>query len=164
MTHEIWTWRNTVVWSLPSWPNALRLLFAPLIRTHWGGKLIIDVCNQKPLHQGMVTVLSWHFCASVHVGHARRSRPILDYRITSVVWKSWSDYQFYLVFTPLATYLFNRLSLRSPKVRVQNLHEEPYFMWKYGASATIVLYIKPRVRFEGIIIFHRLLLQSSLEI
>ena len=30
-------------------------------------------------------VLSGHFCASLHVGHARSIRPVFDYRITVVV-------------------------------------------------------------------------------
>ena len=37
----------------------------------------------SPGNKGLRVVLLWHFCASLHVGHARRSRPVLNYRNTS---------------------------------------------------------------------------------
>ena len=41
----------------------------------------------NPLSPGngdLRVVLSGHFCASLHVGHARSIRPVFDYRITDV--------------------------------------------------------------------------------
>ena len=41
----------------------------------------------NPLSPGngdLRVVLSGHFCASLHVGHARSIRPVFDYRITGV--------------------------------------------------------------------------------
>jgi len=41
----------------------------------------------NPLSPGngdLRVVLSGHFCASLHVGHARNIKPVFDYRITSV--------------------------------------------------------------------------------
>ena len=35
-------------------------------------------------NRGLRVVLSGHFCANLHVGHARRIRPIFDYRITDL--------------------------------------------------------------------------------
>ena len=45
--------------------------------------LIADARNQKPFEPGewgLRVGLSWHFCAIIHVGHARGSRPVLAYR------------------------------------------------------------------------------------
>ena len=38
----------------------------------------------SPGNRGLKVVLSRHFCASLHVGHARSIRPVFDYRITGV--------------------------------------------------------------------------------
>ena len=38
----------------------------------------------SPGNRGLRVVLSRHFCASLHVGHARSIRPVFDYRITGV--------------------------------------------------------------------------------
>ena len=41
----------------------------------------------NPLSPGngdLRAVLSGHLCASLHVGHARRIRPVFDYRITDL--------------------------------------------------------------------------------
>ena len=51
-----------------------------------GGKLIANACNQKPFEPrewGLKVVLSLHFCAILHVGHAKRTRPLLTCRNTS---------------------------------------------------------------------------------
>ena len=52
-----------------------------------GGKLVADARNQQPFEPGEWgprVVLSGHFCASLHVGHARRIRPVFNYRITDL--------------------------------------------------------------------------------
>ena len=52
-----------------------------------GGRLVADACDQQPFEPGewgLRVVLSGHFCASLHVGHARSIRPVFDYRITDV--------------------------------------------------------------------------------
>ena len=60
-----------------------------------GGRLIevgrdqqlADAVNQQtfePGEWGLTIVLSGHFCASLHVGHARRIRPVFKYRITDL--------------------------------------------------------------------------------
>ena len=36
------------------------------------------------LTESVTVTLSRHFCASLHVGHARSIRPVFDYRITGV--------------------------------------------------------------------------------
>ena len=49
--------------------------------------LVADACNQQPFEPGewgLRVVLSRHFCGSLHVGHARRIRPIFNYRITDL--------------------------------------------------------------------------------
>ena len=38
----------------------------------------------SPRNRGLRVVLSKHFCASLHVGHARRIRLVFDYRITDL--------------------------------------------------------------------------------
>ena len=38
----------------------------------------------SPENGDLRVVLSGHFCASLHVGHARSIRPVFDYRITGV--------------------------------------------------------------------------------
>ena len=38
----------------------------------------------SPGNRGLRVVLSGHFCASLHAGHARRTRPILNYRIVTI--------------------------------------------------------------------------------
>ena len=50
-------------------------------------KLVTDARYQQPFEPGdwgLRVVLSGHFCASLHVGHARRIRPVFDYRITDL--------------------------------------------------------------------------------
>jgi len=43
------------------------------------------ISNPLSLGNGDVrVVLSGHFCASLHVGHARRIRPVFDHRITDL--------------------------------------------------------------------------------
>ena len=52
-----------------------------------GGKLVADARDQQPFETGewgLRVVLLRHFCASPHVGHARRVRPIFNYRITDL--------------------------------------------------------------------------------
>ena len=36
------------------------------------------------LTESVTVTLSRHFCASLHVGHARKIRPVLKYRITDL--------------------------------------------------------------------------------
>ena len=51
---------------------------------HWPHNPVVWVqilAGDLPTKSEMKT-LSRHFCASLYVGHARRSRPVLDYRIT----------------------------------------------------------------------------------
>ena len=85
-----WTLRITYRWflseskhgivkpCLPGWPNRLmRLLYDYLRRfeSTWGAKL--KACLPNPLdpgNMGLWVVLSGHFCASPHVGHARRKQ------------------------------------------------------------------------------------------
>ena len=77
--------------SLPGWLNRLgvdtslrRLAGSSPTR---GGRLFADARNQQPFEPGewgMRVVLSGHFCASLHVGHARRIRPVFNYRITDM--------------------------------------------------------------------------------
>ena len=52
-----------------------------------GGRLVADARDQQPFEPGewgLRVVLSGHFCASLHVGHARRIRPVFNYRITDL--------------------------------------------------------------------------------
>ena len=54
--------------------------------TTWGGtgRLVADAIDQQlfePGEWGLRDVLSGHFCMSLHVGHARRIRPLFNYRI-----------------------------------------------------------------------------------
>ena len=47
----------------------------------------MDARNKKPFDPrkwGLRVVLSWHFSASLNVEHARRIRPVFDYRITDL--------------------------------------------------------------------------------
>ena len=43
----------------------------------------ISGCTDSSTESVTIT-LSRHFCASLHVGHARRIRPVLKYRITDL--------------------------------------------------------------------------------
>ena len=52
-----------------------------------GGRLVTDARNQQPFEPGgwgLRVVLGRHFCASPHVGHARRIRLVFNYRITDL--------------------------------------------------------------------------------
>ena len=67
--------------------KVLSLLYRNLQAT-WGRKLVADVSDQQPFepgewgsHSEMITLLG-HLWASLHVRHARRSRPVLNYRNT----------------------------------------------------------------------------------
>ena len=56
-------------------------------KSHPGGRLVADARNQQPFEPGkwgLRVVLSGHFCTSLHVGHARRIRPVFNYRITDL--------------------------------------------------------------------------------
>ena len=52
-----------------------------------GGRLVADARDQHPFEPrewGLRVVLSGHFYASLHVGQARRIRPVFNYRITDL--------------------------------------------------------------------------------
>ena len=52
-----------------------------------GGRLVADARDQQPFEPwewGLRVVHPGHFCASFHVGHARRIRPVFNYRNTDL--------------------------------------------------------------------------------
>ena len=52
----------------------------------WGGRLFADARDQQlfePGEWGLRVVFSGHFCASLHVEHARRGSLVINYRNTS---------------------------------------------------------------------------------
>jgi len=84
MTHSLWKCK---IWSprLDKCVKAPSLSYGNLrgFKPTRGRKLIANACNLKPFEPGewgLRVVLSGHFCASFLVGHARRSRPALNYR------------------------------------------------------------------------------------
>ena len=52
--------------------------------SHTGERLVADARNQQPFEPrewGLRVVLSGHFCASLHVGHARRKQASIELQI-----------------------------------------------------------------------------------
>ena len=72
---------NLLIQGLPVWLNQLRRHYCSMASfagssPTQGGRLVADAHDQQPFEPGwgLRVVLSGHFCASLHVGHARRKQ------------------------------------------------------------------------------------------